>query len=395
MSKFKPVIILGFVLIVGIVFSVVQIILASPAAPNPGHSWSQIGDVETGDDALPVSRGGTGLTSPGTSGNVLTSNGTVWTSAAPSGGAPGGSDTQVQYNNAGSFGGAANVKIVSNNLRLESVSTPSTPAADGIVIFGRKVAGRNLPAFISPSGLDSALQPLLARNRIVMWLPAGNATTVTAIGAAALSATGTATAANVATTSRHTWMKRVEYLVTTASTTAVAGFRNTVAQFGIGGSAGDGGFLFVCRWGPATGVATTTNRAFVGMTSATAAPTDVEPSTLTNMLGFGWNAADTNIQWMHNDGSGTATKVDLGGNFPVPTVDRTKVYEAAIFVAPNGSTIYYEFTDLATSNVATGSVTTNIPSNTTLLAPRGWMSVGGTSSVIGIALMSLYIETDY
>lgn len=34
-------------------------------------------------DAVPTSAGGTGLTSPGASGNVLTSDGTNWTSAAP------------------------------------------------------------------------------------------------------------------------------------------------------------------------------------------------------------------------------------------------------------------------------------------------------------------------
>lgn len=43
--------------------------------------------------ALAYSSGGTGLTSPGTSGNILTSNGTTWTSAAP---APGGIDYVVK-----------------------------------------------------------------------------------------------------------------------------------------------------------------------------------------------------------------------------------------------------------------------------------------------------------
>jgi len=33
--------------------------------------------------ALPAGSGGTGLTSPGALGNILTSNGTAWTSAAP------------------------------------------------------------------------------------------------------------------------------------------------------------------------------------------------------------------------------------------------------------------------------------------------------------------------
>jgi hypothetical protein len=38
----------------------------------------------TNSSVLPASSGGTGLSSPGTSGNVLTSNGTVWTSSTPS-----------------------------------------------------------------------------------------------------------------------------------------------------------------------------------------------------------------------------------------------------------------------------------------------------------------------
>jgi hypothetical protein len=40
---------------------------------------------------LPAAAGGTGLTSPGASGNVLTSDGTSWTSSPPSGGGGGGS----------------------------------------------------------------------------------------------------------------------------------------------------------------------------------------------------------------------------------------------------------------------------------------------------------------
>lgn len=281
-------------------------------------------------------------------------------------------------------------------LDLPLIATPAAPPTDTVRAFMRKIANRAMLAVMGPSGLDTALQPHLGRNKFVQWSPAGNSTTITAVGAAALTATGTATAANVATTNRHTYLKRLEYLVTTATTTAVAGFRSTVAQFTIGGpSAGDGGFHMICRWGPATGVSTTTNRAFVGMANTTGAPTDVEPSTITNMIGMGWDAADTNIQLMYR-GAGAVTKIDLGASFPVPTADRTKAYEIALF-SPPGTTqsVSYEVTDLATGAVATGTITTNLPSTTTLLAPRGWMSVGGTSSVIGVALMSLYLETDY
>ena len=316
--------------------------------------------------------------------------------AGGGGGSPGGNSGEIQYNNAGAFAGAADVEIEGGQLRLPAIAVPAAPAADGLKLFGKKRGGRMMAAMIGPNGIDASLQPHSGMNAVSKWQPGGNSTTITAVGDAALTATGTATAANVATTNRHTYMRRLEYLVTTAATTAVAGFRAAAAKWGIGGAAaGDGGFHMICRWGPATGVATSTSRAFVGLASVTTAPTDVEPSTITNIFGMGWDAADTNIQLMYR-GAGAVTKVDLGASFPVPTADRTKVYELALF-SPPGTTqsVSYEITDLATGAVATGTITTNLPAAATFLAPRGWMSVGGTSSVIGIALMNLYIETDY
>ena len=53
--------------------------------------------------AVTVAQGGTGLTSPGTAGNVLTSNGTAWTSAAPAS-----STTSISN-------GTSNVSISSSN----------------------------------------------------------------------------------------------------------------------------------------------------------------------------------------------------------------------------------------------------------------------------------------
>ncbi len=312
------------------------------------------------------------------------------------GGSPGGASGEIQFNNAGSFGGAADVQIEGGQLRLPAIATPAAPAADGLKLFGRKVAGRVMPAFMGPSGLDSSLQPSFARNKMGLFLPAGNGGADAQVGIA-VSATGTATTESVATTNLHNYMRRRSWRVTTASTTAVAGLRGGALQWTLGGpSAGLGGFHLVWRWGPATGVATATHRAFVGMRNTTAAPTDVNPSTLTNMFGMGYDSADTNIQFMHNDGAGTATKIDLGSGFPKPGTDLTAVYEIALFAPPGTTqTLHYEVTNLVTGAVATGIVTTDIPATTTLLTPYGYMSVGGTSSVIGFATMSLYIESDY
>jgi hypothetical protein len=302
----------------------------------------------------------------------------------------------VQYNNAGAFAGAADVEIETGQLRLAAIATPTAPAADGVKLFGRSVGGRAMPAFMGPSGLDSALQPHMGHNRVALMRAIGSSTVLHVLGMLS-GTTGTATSAAVGTTNRHSRMARLEYLVTTASTSAVVGFRGSSVQWTLGAStAGDGGFHMVYRWAPATGVATATHRAFAGMRGNTAAPSDVEPSTLTSMCGMGWDAADTNIQFMHNDASGIATKIDLGASFPVPTVDRTSVYEIALF-APPGTTqsLSYEVTDLVSGAVATGTVTTDLPATSQLLVPYNYMSVGGTSSVVGIAIMGLYIESDY
>jgi len=303
-----------------------------------------------------------------------------------------GASVRTKLNTAlGAVTDAGDINLISRS------TTPTTPESGNLTIFGRSVGGRMMAAQVGPSGLDTSLQPHVGRNAMAMWEPSSNATATTNARATALTATGTATTANIATTNLHTMMKRVDFLVTAASTSAIAGFRYGTGQWSIGGgSAKLGGFHFICRWGPATGVSTSTNRCFVGMTSSTLAATDVEPSSLTNRVGMGWDAADANIQILHNDASGTCTKTSLGASFPVPTADRAHVYELAMF-SPPGTTqrVDWQVTDLVTDAVATGSISTDVPTATTLLVPRGDMSVGGTSSVIGIALMGLYIETDY
>jgi len=316
--------------------------------------------------------------------------------AGPSGSASAaGSSGQVQYNNAGALAGASLMEIAASGSPVLSMdASPTTPAADKLTVFARKFGGRMMMAQKGPSGLDTSMQPHFGRNAVAIVRPNGNSTTVSAFGAA-VSATGTPTAANWASTNLYTSMRRIDYLVTTAATTAVAGFRGAASQWWTGNAAGRGGFHYVCRWGAATGVSTATHRAFTGFRNATAAPTDVQPSSLTNILGMGWDSADTNIQFMYNDGAGTASKVDLGASFAVPTTDRAAVYELAMFCAPNTTTINYEVTNLTSGAVATGSVNTDIPGTTTALNFYGYTSVGGTSSVVGYTLFGLYIETDY
>lgn len=270
---------------------------------------------------------------------------------------------------------------------------PEAPTADRVALFARSIAGRLLPAVRGPSGLSTALQPLMGRNKVSLFAPTPGSTTVTTLGLN-VSATATATAASISSTNLHQSMVRIDYLQTTPSTTAIAGLRATNLHLWRGNAAGLGGFTVIMRYGPATGTSVSTRREFAGLINSTATPTDVNPSTLTNIIGVGLDAADSNHQIMHNDASGTATKIDLGASFPRATTDRTAVHELALFAPPNASYVNWQFTDLVSGGTASGQITTDLPSNTTFLAGRVWNSVGGTSSVIGSAVCSFYFETD-
>lgn len=280
---------------------------------------------------------------------------------------------------------------------LSQEASPALPEAGTVRLFARSVGGRMLPAYIGPSGLDSALQPLIARNKIAWANPNGNSTAMGLMGIA-LTATGTATAANVATTNIHTAIRRLEYAVTTAATTAVAGFRSGANQYHIGeANTPFGGFTTVCRFGPSRGQASNaTRRAFVGMTSNTAAPTDVDPSATAawaNLIGVGHDAADANWQIMHRTGTGTTTKINTG--IPKAYNDNTEMFEVSIFTAPTGTpSVTVQLRRLSDDLTFTHTITSNLPAATTLLGFQAYNSAGGTSSVMGIALASLYIETD-
>lgn len=308
------------------------------------------------------------------------------------GASPGGAAGEVQYNNGGAFAGATDVEIEGGQLRLPAISTPTAPASDGLKLFGRDLSGRMMPAFIGPSGLDTSLQPLLGSNSIAYAVARGASAVIDSSGLL-VTVTGAATIAN-ASTGYWGRVRKMEMLVTTPATSAVAGYRGTGRLWTVGSDVdGTGGFFFIQRWGVATGLANSTDRAFAGFAPLTVAPSDVNPSTRTEIVGMGWDSSDANIQIFHNDGSGTATKIDTG--IVKPSVDRTDILELAMFSPPSTTqSVTWRVINMTTGDQATGVITTDLPSSTSFLNVFGYTSAGGTSSVTGFAFRSIYIETD-
>ena len=335
---------------------------------------------------VPASGGGTT--------NFLRADGTF---AAPGGGGtPGGSSGEVQYNNGGAFAGAADVEIEGGQMRLPSIATPSVPAAAGVKVFGKDMGNAPWPHFLAPDGVVPwPVQPYIGDGRFYAWLPIVGGTTASLIGWPAQSVNGTSTTAAIGSGNRRTNAQRMEFLVTSASTGACAHFRIAQAGFGVNGSAAwEGGFRGLMHGAPATGCANASHRFFMGLGDSLSM-SDVDPSSQTQVVGIGYDSADANLQFMHNDGSGTCTKIDLGASFAKPTTDRSVWYRLRLY-APPGTTrlLCYEVTDLETGAVAVGAVTTNLPPASSYVTPKSYGSVGGVSSVVGITIGNIVFITE-
>lgn len=273
----------------------------------------------------------------------------------------------------------------------DETTTATTPTLDVAKTYGKKLAGRMMLAYKNKHGIDTLIQPYQGDGQITMWQANHGSTSLSAYGAIAGTNAGTATNANMALTSKVQSINAVELLVTTAATTAIASWRFSAAQW-VRGNGVSGGFFFHMRCAPATGASNTSQRFFMGMRNSTSSFTDVDPSTMVNCIGFGWDAGDANCQFFSNDASGTATKTDLGASWPVPVTDRAAMYDVMIYASPNTSSVFIYVKNLATGLEATAELSTDIPAQTTYLTPGTYASVGGVSSVVGIRFSSCYLQ---
>lgn len=347
-------------------------------------STLKLGDAAT---AVAISANG----SNGASGQVLTSNGTsvYWSTASGGpGGSPGGSNTQVQFNNSGAFGGSSGLTydVVTNltslggtdpGLKITGIVEEHTvPASNELLIYSKSIAGRMLPKWIGPSGFDTPFQATFAQNKIGWWNPPGNAATVPGVvGFTAPTAVGTAQTRGVAATNIYTRTRRLGY--NSAATAGQAGGHFSPAggiQFSLGDGLGLGGFYYVCRFGSADTLATAIS--FVGLSSSSATPVvTASPATLTQSIGIGCATGDTNYS-IYYGGTVAQTPIALGVGFPAKT-NSTDLIELILFAATNvNNAVGWRATNLSKYASFTAAI-----SGTTLtssLLTAGTISIGQT-----------------
>lgn len=129
---------------------------------------------------------------------------------------------------------------------------------------------------------------------------------------------------------------------------------------------------------------TANGRFFLGLTDSTSDIGNVNPSTLTNILGFGIDSLDANLQILHNDNTGTATKLDLGADFSINAISNN-TYLLEIWNFQGSTTVYFRIKNLLTEiTSAIIEVTTDVPTVTDGLAFHLWSNNGTDASEIRI-----------
>ena len=330
---------------------------------------------------------------PASSGGTTTFLRADGTFATPAGGgaAPGGASGKVQFNNAATFDGAANVEIGGGNLKLLNTTDPATPTG-GLLLYAKSVAGKSLPKIIGPSGIDTALQVGLHGNSIFMVSPSNSTAAPTVVGGALTTATTISHQQTFASVNPWQATRRTRFQTSTTAGNA-SGARTSYGQWFLGNAAGFGGFFFRAQFG--MNINLSGGQKFCGMALSALAIAG-EPSGLFNMCGMGYDAVDAsagNWQFMRNDGTGSATKVDLGAGAARNTTDG---YDLVMFVKPNSAELFVRIVNLQTGTVVLdNSYTTDIPAVNTALTFKCEVRNGAVAAADNIELAKAYIESDF
>lgn len=286
------------------------------------------------------------------------------------------------------------MKLVAPLVFQDGTSQSTAPTGSGAVV-AETFAGRSFPKF--SGDISEYLQTSLGFKKIALFMP-GEATTVNYLGYMSAGTTGTATGrySNPAATTLFGRMKRYG-IVSAATAGSFATVRIANESFSLGnGSAG--GFLTVTRFGCADAATVAGARQFVGMQNSTAV-SNVEPSTMTNCIGVGHGAADTNLKLFYG-GTAAQTPIDLGANFPANTLS-ADVYELVIY-SPRTQTnvVYWKVTRMNTGDTAEGTINgtaVTVPNGGTIaICPfRAWRCNNATALAVGLDIFHNYSETDY
>lgn len=285
--------------------------------------------------------------------------------------------------------------VTSAKVNLSGALTGSTSAStvsNYEQVYARRWSNRDLIETVGSNGQPSVIGPHFAYANVRTTKPIGNGTTTLSNYGVVPTTFGTPNAGGLGSGSILGSLTRVNYNTGTVAGTTAGIVMTSVAPFMRGNIFDQGGFFVSFRFGIET--VATNHRWFVGMATHTSAPGNIQPSSQTNVIGFGCDSGQTTVRLMVNDASGTATSTDLGASFPATTAN--VIYDAILYCAPNDSTVYCALRRLDSGNAYyETSVNSDIPAASTLINPVMWINNADSAAAARISHINIYSETKY
>jgi hypothetical protein len=286
--------------------------------------------------------------------------------------------------------GMPEVQQAADNIILPNVADPGgTPAASTTYLYPVTHTEKTFMKWKDSSGSENFLGAHEAFHRCFYLMP-GTTTSVITMGNTPFTTGGTLTTPAIAATNILTQTRRTSYS-TGASAGTVAHVRMGQTEFWRGNSGSLGGFFVSFRF--AVSALQTGNRAFVGISDVVTAPTNVDPTTSTTpgKVGMAFNASTGNWQFVNNVTGSAPTVLDLGANFALSV---TAFLELSIFCTSQGN-LNYRCYNIGTGSIATGTLSTNIPTTATFLTVVAWICNNATAAASILDISKVYVETKY
>ena len=277
-------------------------------------------------------------------------------------------------------------------LTSQTVASVSTPSAGTNALFFDSAS--NQIVIKTNDGRILGIDPSYVDNETFAWVPPPNSTVPVFLGCNTFPVLGTATARAKATTNAATRVNRMG-LVSAATAGSLAAIYRSSQDIALtlgGGSSGKDGFLLKFKFVVSDPATVAGARMWIGIKNVLGAPSNAEPSTLTNGIGIGQLSTSNNLQIIYG-GSAAQTPIDLGANFPANTLSADAYYVA--FYAPSNSnnTVYYFVKRIGTAFTASGTLTgtagTVLPANTLMMSFTGWRCNNATALAVGLDMGSI------
>ena len=213
-----------------------------------------------------------------------------------------------------------------------------------------------------------------------------------AIGAAATSLQGGGSTTATPLLNGSSLLATRPRLTLTSAATANSGIDFSLSGLSLmrGASPGHGGFVIKTAFAVTSAVATqrfwiATSTYGGGMAYTTTFPASG------NVIGIGFDAAvHSHYQLMHG-GGGALTYVDLGSNFPIN--NPSAIIDVDLRCPPNGAGITYTVLDRNSGLSTSGTLTSNLPTGSSVMLLRSFMTNGGTAAAVSYDLMPTYYSS--